>query len=113
MCVSVLLPLSLCGLVSFKLSNTKCRRAADSAVHRGSKAIFSDNPNLPKFRNGEQPWGMLYQAPSEARGVVIGGPEYVKSCSNSLIDSEMAGPISMKLSGIDRGNSVDVLSQKN
>ena len=50
-----------------------------------------------------------HQAPSEARGVVIGGPEYVKSCGTLLIDSEMAGPITMKLSGIDRGNSVSVL----
>ena len=55
----------------------------------------------------------LDQAPSEARGVVIGGPEYVKSCRTLLIDSEMAGPITMKLSGIDRGNSVTVLGQRN
>ena len=55
----------------------------------------------------------FYQAPSKARGVVIGGPEYVKSRGNTLIDSEMAGPISMKLSGIDRGNSVTVLGQRN
>ena len=47
------------------------------------------------------------------RGVVIGGPEYEKSWTESLIDSEMAGPILMKLSGIDRGNSVTVLGQKN
>ena len=53
------------------------------------------------------------QAPSEARGVVIGGSENVKSCRTSLIDSEMAGPIAMKLSGIDRGNSVTVLGQRN
>ena len=52
-----------------------------------------------------------YQAPSEARGVVIGGSEYVKSCGTSRIDSEMAGPITMKLSGIDRGNSVTVLGR--
>ena len=51
--------------------------------------------------------------PSEARGVVIGGSEYVKSCGMSCIDSEMAGPITMKLSGIDRGNSVTVLGQRN
>ena len=56
---------------------------------------------------------VFYQAPSEARGVVIGGSEYVKSCRKSSIDSEMAGPISMKLSGIDRGNSVTVLGQRN
>ena len=31
-CLSVLLPLSICGLVSFKLSNTKRRTAADSAA---------------------------------------------------------------------------------
>ena len=54
---------------------------------------------------------LIYQAPSEARGVVIGGPEYVKSCRTLLIDSEMAGPITMKLSGIDRGNSVTVLGR--
>ena len=53
------------------------------------------------------------QAPSEARGVVIGGQKHEKSRRVSLIDSEMAGPISMKLSGIDRGNSVAVLGQKN
>ena len=53
------------------------------------------------------------QAPSEARGVVIGGPEYVKSCRVSLIDSKMAGPIAMKLSDIDQGNSVHVLGPKN
>ena len=53
------------------------------------------------------------QASSEARGIVIGGPEYVKSCGKVLIDSEMAGLISMKLSGIDRGNSVTVLGQRN
>ena len=45
------------------------------------------------------------------RGVVIGGPENVKSRRETLIDSEMAGPISMKLSGIDRGNSVTVLGR--
>ena len=54
-----------------------------------------------------------YQAPSEARGVVIGGPEYVKSCRVFLIDAEMAGPIAMKLSEIDQGNSEHVLGQKN
>ena len=53
------------------------------------------------------------QAPSEARGVVIGGPEYVKSCHVFLIDAKMAGPIAMKLSGIDQGNSEHVLGQKN
>ena len=53
------------------------------------------------------------QAPSEASGVVIGGKKYEESCRDSLIDSEMAGPISLKLSGIDRGNSVTVLGQKN
>ena len=54
-------------------------------------------------------WNMVHndsnnnQAPSEARGVVIGGKKHEKSRRVSLIDSEMAGPISMKLSGIDRG----------
>ena len=38
---------------------------------------------------------------SPDRGVVIGGPEYEKSLASSLIDSEMAGPISMKFSEID------------
>ena len=42
---------------------------------------------------------------SPDRGVVIGGPEYEKSRRGLLIDSEMAGPISVKLSGIDRGKS--------
>ena len=51
------------------------------------------------------------QAPSEARGVVIGGKKYEESCRDSLIDSEMAGPISLKLSGIDRGNSESVLGR--
>ena len=50
---------------------------------------------------------------SPDRGVVIGGPEYEKSRRGLLIDSEMAGPISMKLSVIDKGNSVTVLCQKN
>ena len=51
------------------------------------------------------------QAPSKARGVVIGGPEYVKSCRVFLIDADMAGPIAMKLSGIDQGNSDHVLGR--
>ena len=41
-----------------------------------------------------------YQALTGA-GLVIGGPEYEKSLASSLIDSEMAGPISMKFSEID------------
>ena len=61
----------------------------------------------------KEPYPLHYQAPSEARGVVIGGPEHVKSWCISLIDSEMAGPISMKLSGIDWDYSVTVLGQKN
>ena len=52
------------------------------------------------------------QALSEARGVVIGGPEYEKSREVLLIDSQMAGPITMKLSEIDQGNSEHVLGQK-
>ena len=44
--------------------------------------------------------------------MVIGGPEYEKSLVLSLIVSEMAGPISMKLSGIDRDNNVTVFGQK-
>ena len=52
------------------------------------------------------------QAPSEARGVVIGGPKHAKSCEEALIDSKMAGPIAMKLSGIDQGNSVTVLGPR-
>ena len=54
-----------------------------------------------------------YQAPSEARGLVFGGPEYEKSREVLLIDSEMAGPIAMKLSEIDQGKSEHVLGQKN
>ena len=50
---------------------------------------------------------------SPDRGAVSGGQEHEKSSGNTPIDSEIAGPISMKLSGIDRGNSVTVLSQKN
>ena len=53
------------------------------------------------------------QLSSPDRGVVIRGPEYEKCWRNLLIDSEMAGPISMKLSGIDQDNSVTVLGQKN
>ena len=49
---------------------------------------------------------------SPDRGVVIGGPEYEKSRRGLLIDSEMAGPISVKLSGIDRDNNVTVFGQK-
>ena len=55
----------------------------------------------------------IYQAPSEARGVVIRGPKYEKSCEEALIDSEMAGLIAMKLSEIDQGNSEHVFGQKN
>ena len=54
----------------------------------------------------------LNQAPSEARGVVIGGPEYEESREVLLINSEIAGPIAMKLSEIDQGNSEHVLGQK-
>ena len=50
---------------------------------------------------------------SPDRGVVIGGPEYEKSRRGLLIDSEMAGPISVKFSGIDQGVRVHVFSQKN
>ena len=39
---------------------------------------------------------------SPDRGVISGGPESEKSCRNFLKDSEVAGPILMKLSGIDR-----------
>ena len=49
---------------------------------------------------------------SPDRGVVSRGQECEKSLRVSFIDSEMAGPISVKLSGIDRGNSVHVLGQK-
>ena len=52
---------------------------------------------------------MVVKLSSTDRGVVIGGPEYDKSCASSLIDSEMVGPISMKLSGIDQGNSVTIM----
>ena len=56
---------------------------------------------------------ILHFLSSPDRGVVIGGPEYEKSPGETLIDSEMAGPISVKLSGIDEGNSVHILGQKN
>ena len=47
----------------------------------------------------------LYANPD--RGVVSGGPEYEKSCGNSGMNSEMAGPIAMKLLG-----SAHVFGQK-
>ena len=50
---------------------------------------------------------------SPDRGVVSRSQECEKSRGVSLIDSEMAGPISMKLSGIDQDNSVTVLGKKN
>ena len=56
--------------------------------------------------------GQSYQAPSEARGVVIGGPEYVKSCRTLLIDSEMAGPIKLELGGMVEGIAENVLAKK-
>ena len=75
-----------------------------------SKLIdFPENLKRP-FKINKQ---VDYQAPSEARGVVIGGKKHEESWCISLIDSEMAGPISLKLSGIDPGNSVTVLGQKN
>jgi len=50
---------------------------------------------------------------SPDRGVVSGGQEHEKSCEEALIDSEMAGPIAMKLSEIDQGKSEHVLGKKN
>ena len=49
--------------------------------------------------------------PASAAGVGIKGGvggESV-SCTMTAIGSHMAGPITLKLSGIDRGNSVSVL----
>ena len=40
------------------------------------------------------------------------GPILRKSCSLTGMDSYMAGPIWVKLSGIEEGHSVNVLSQK-
>ena len=53
----------------------------------------------------------LFIKPRQGRG--YRGPEYEKSWTESVIDSEMAGPISMKLSEIDQGDNVTVLGQKN
>ena len=50
---------------------------------------------------------------SPDRGAVSGGQEHEKSREEALIDSKMAGPIAMKLSDIDQGNSVHVLGPKN
>ena len=50
---------------------------------------------------------------SPDRGAVSGGQEHAKSREVLLIDSEMAGPIAMKLSEIDQGNSEHVLGKKN
>ena len=51
--------------------------------------------------------------PASAAGVGIkggvGGGSV--SCTSSPIGSHMAGPITLKLSGIDRGNSVTVLGR--
>ena len=52
----------------------------------------------------------IYQAPTGAQ--LVGGQELAKSREISLIDSEMAGPIAMKLSEIDQGNSEHVLGKK-
>ena len=56
---------------------------------------------------------MIFYLSSPDRGAVSGGQEHEKSCEEALIDSEMAGPIAMKLSEIDQGNSEHVLGQKN
>ena len=54
-----------------------------------------------------------YFNPASAAGVGIkggvGGGSV--SCTMFLIGSHMAGPITLKLSGIDRGNSVSVLGR--
>ena len=49
--------------------------------------------------------------PASAAGVGIKGGVggECESCSVYAIGSHMAGPITLKLSGIDRGNSVSVL----
>ena len=52
-----------------------------------------------------------YQAPTGAQ--LVGGQEHDKSCEEAFIDSKMAGPIAMKLSDIDQGNSPHVLGPKN
>ena len=44
-------------------------------------------------------------------GVVSGGAKLTKSCALMAMDSYMAGPISVKLSGIDEGHSAHVLGQ--
>ena len=53
----------------------------------------------------------FFNYPASAAGVGIkggvGGGSV--SCTMFLIGSHMAGPITLKLSGIDRGNSVSVL----
>ena len=51
MCLSVLLPLSICGLVSFKLSNTKCQRGADSAAAVCCEGEVSGETRALRFLN--------------------------------------------------------------
>ena len=65
--------------------------------------------DISTYLSKDIPSHSIQELSSPDRGVVSGGPEYVKSRGKAVIDSEMAGPISMKLSGIDRGNRVSVL----
>ena len=75
--------------------------------------IMDSGFNDPKDLFGNVCRQLKISSSSPDRGVVIGGSENGKSRGKRLIDSEMAGPIAMKLSGIDRGNSVTVLGQRN
>ena len=52
---------------------------------------------------------LLLNDPAGKAGVGGGVGGGCESCTSSAIGSHMAGPITLKLSGIDRGNSVSVL----
>ena len=69
-----------------------------------NKAMFS--ALSPSYRVIQK----FYQA-CEA-GVVSGGAKLTKSCSLTAMESYMAGPISVKLSGIDEGYRAQHLEQK-
>ena len=73
---------------------------------------------LPKSRKWSQLWSrdtvwvdLIKSYPASAAGVGIKGGVggECESCTVCAIGSHMAAPITLKLSGIDRGNSVSVL----
>ena len=63
---------------------------------------------LPTLKNA-----LVSLLSSPDRGVVSGGPRYEKSRETTGVNSEMAEPIAMKLSEIDRGVCAHVFGQKN